>query len=70
MTRPSDWDYALSSARDYSKPYVDALVKVLDTAWAVEAYLKEKEMPHDGATIANFTAQVLAKEEQLEKEVG
>ena len=35
MTVPSDWDYALSGARDYSKPYADALVQVLDTAWSV-----------------------------------
>ena len=65
MTVPSDWDYALSGARDYSKPYADALVQVLDTAWSVEAYLKEKGMPHDGATIASLTAQVLAREGQL-----
>lgn len=68
MATPSDWDYALSSARDYSKPYADALVQVLDTAWAVEAYLKEKAMPHDGATICNLTAQVLARESHLAQE--
>jgi hypothetical protein len=70
MTVPSDWDYALSGARDYSKPYADALVQVLDTAWSVEAYLKEKGMPHDGATIASLTAQVLAREGQLKEVQG
>lgn len=70
MTVPSDWDYALSGARDYSKPYADALVQVLDTACSVEAYLKEKGMPHDGATIASLTAQVLAREGQLKEVQG
>ena len=67
MTVPSDWDYALSGARDYSKPYADALVQVLDAAWCVEAYLKQKDMPCDGATIASLTAQVLAREGQLKE---
>ena len=67
MTVQSDWDYELSSARDYSKSYADALVQVLDTAWTVETYLKQKGTPHDGATIANLTAQVLAREGQLKE---
>ena len=66
----SDWEYALQSARDYSKNYADALVRVLDTAWSVESYLKAKEMPSDGATIANLTQQVLAHELLLDEEAG
>lgn len=66
----SNWDYALQSARDYSKNYADALVRVLDTAWSVESYLKEKAMPSDSATIANLTQQVLAHEQRLDEEAG
>ena len=66
----SNWDYALRRARDHSKAYADALVSVLDTAWAVEAYLKQKGMPSDGTTIANLTAQVLANEERLKREAN
>ncbi len=66
----SDWDYALSSARDFSPNFATALVRVLDTAWSVEAYLKAKDMPADGGTICNLTAQVLAKEDQLDQGVG
>ena len=64
---PSDWEYALESARGHSIDYADALVQVLDTAWCVEAYLKQKDMPCDGATIASLTAQVLAREGQLKE---
>jgi hypothetical protein len=67
---PSDWEYALESARGHSIDYADALVQVLDTAWSVEAYLREKAMPHDGATIVSLTAQVLARENQLRQERG
>ena len=64
----SDWDYALQSANEYSKNYAKALVSVLDTAWSVESYLKGREMPSDGATIANLTQQVLAHKQRLDEE--
>jgi hypothetical protein len=69
-TNPTDWEYALQSARGHSIDYADALVQVLDTAWSVQAYLKEKSMPHDGATIANLTAQVHAREIQLRQQLA
>ena len=62
---PTDWEYALKCARGHSMDYSDALVQVLDTAWAVNAYLQEKGLPSDGATVTNLTAQVLAREERL-----
>lgn len=65
MTIHTDWDYALESARGHSAHYANALVQVLDTAWAVEAYLKAKDMPADGPTIARLTALVHAREELL-----
>lgn len=60
-SNPSDWEYALQSARAHSIDFADALVQVLDTAWSVQAYLRERAMPHDGATIVSLTAQVLAR---------
>ena len=67
---PSDWEYALQATRSHSTEAADALVQVLDTARSVEAYLKQKGMPCDGATIASLTSQVLAREDQLRKQRG
>ena len=55
----TDFMYGLQATRDHSKPLADSLVRVLDLSWIVHAYLTEKGMPCDGATVASLTELVL-----------
>jgi hypothetical protein len=54
-----DFSVGLKATRDHSEPLADALVRVLDLSWVVHAYLTEKQLPCDGATVARLTELVL-----------